>query len=162
MSNVNGYYAVDGLGSPPGSSPLDMILRPITQITSVLTPIAGALLPAAGTFLAIQAREKAAKDARKAAERFAQDAAAARDQEAMRLQLQARQLELQAAMVARGQTPAKGGNTLLYVGLGVGGVAILGTLAFAMTRGGRQNPKKRNKRRRNTRFATQDEIRRGY
>jgi hypothetical protein len=54
------------------------------------------------------------------------------DVEVAKLMLEGKKLELQTALAGGGKS--SGGNTMLYIGLGIGGVVILGLVIFAVTR----------------------------
>jgi len=55
------------------------------------------------------------------------------DVEVAKLMLEGKKLELQTALAGGGKSSG-GSNTMLYIGLGIGGVVILGLVIFAVTR----------------------------
>jgi len=55
------------------------------------------------------------------------------DVEVAKLMLEGKKLDLQTALASGGKA-SSGGNTMLYIGLGIGGVVILGLVIFAVTR----------------------------
>lgn len=55
------------------------------------------------------------------------------DLEIAKLMLKGKELDLQTAL-AGGNKSSSGGNTTLYIALGVGGVLVLGLVIFAVTR----------------------------
>jgi hypothetical protein len=124
MEQYNNYSGF----TPPPSSPIPTDTGSKSGSSFSWSTLGGNLLSGGLNFFSSQENRKGLQ-----AQADALKSKGYSDVEVARLMLEGKKLDLQTAL-AGGNKVSSGGNTTLYIALGVGGVLVLGLIIFAVTR----------------------------